>query len=364
MNRPPRPGEGEREGEAAGTLALVGPTATGKTSLAIAVGRRLEIEVVSLDSRQAYRGLEVGTAAPTAQERASVPHHGVAFLVPGERYSAGRFARLARRWIAEIRTRGRVPFLCGGTGFFLEALTNPVFREPRFDEERRAALHHRLAARSAERLEAWARRLDPELFRRLRTVDPQRAARTLELALLTGRPVTWWQDHAAPEAPPLRPLVFVLELPAAVHRERIARRAERQLEGGWLEEARRLRAAGLEAAVGLEAAAALEGAVALEAAAGLDAVGYRHLFGLLDGELDRKAALGRIVADTWSYARRQRTWFRNRAPSGARRLDATRPTGQLAAQIVEAWHAAEAKREEAAPSSAVAGEEGREGVGG
>ncbi len=306
-------------------LAIVGPTATGKTALAIEVAARLDGEVISADSRQAYRGMEVGTAAPTPEERSAVPHHGVAFLDPRERYGAGRFAREARGWIGEIRDRGRVPILAGGTGFFLDALLHPVFREPEIDEGRRRRLRRRLDAMAPERLLAWARRLDPALFGRLETVDPQRAARSLELALLTGRPVTWWQDHGPTEAPPLRALVFVLELSADLHRARIERRAERLLASGWLEEARRLREAGLGDAPAL------------------DAVGYGHVLGLLDGEVGREEAARRIVRDTWAYARRQRTWFRNRAPEGAVRLDATEPTGQLARRIAEAWRAARSR---------------------
>lgn len=300
-------------------LAILGPTATGKTALAVRTARRLDGEVISVDSRQAYRGLEVGTAAPTPDEREAVPHHGVAFLDPRERYGAGRFARLARRWIAEIRARDRVPILAGGTGFFLDALVRPTFREPKLDAERRRRLRGWLEDRDPGRLVAWASRLDPEIFRRLETVDPQRAARTLELALLTGRPVTWWQDHGAPEAPPLPVLAFVLELPSADHRRRIERRAEASLEAGWPEEAARLREAGPEDAPALEA------------------VGYEHVLAWHDGRIDREEAVGRIARDTWAYARRQRTWFRNRAPEGAVRLDARRPVEQLARRMAEAW---------------------------
>lgn len=302
-------------------IAIAGPTATGKTALAIAAARRLDGEAISADSRQAYRGMEVGTAAPTPEERTAVPHHGVAFLDPRERYGAGRFAREARRWIAGIRARGRVPILVGGTGFFLDALLSPVFREPELATTRRRRLRRWLDAAPAERALAWARRLDPDLFARLETVDPQRAARSLELALLTGRPVTWWQDHGDPEAPPLHALVFVLELSPRAHRAAIERRTEALLEAGWPAEARRLREEGLEDAPAL------------------DAVGYRHVLALLDGRLEREEAVARIVRDTWAYARRQRTWFRHRVPEGAIRLDAAEPTGQLARRIEEAWWA-------------------------
>ncbi|MFO7588663.1 MAG: isopentenyl transferase family protein, partial [Gemmatimonadota bacterium] len=114
-------------------VAILGPTASGKTELGLALAGELGGEIVSVDSRQAYRGMEVGTAAPTPEQRAEVPHHGVAFLAPGERYGAGRFARLARGWIDGIRDRGREPLLVGGTGLFFAALLRPVFREPPLD---------------------------------------------------------------------------------------------------------------------------------------------------------------------------------------------------------------------------------------
>lgn len=305
-------------------IAIVGPTATGKTSLAIAVARSLEGEVISMDSRQAYRGMEVGTAAPTAAERAAVPHHGVAFLEPGKRYGAGRFARLARGWITEIRARGRVPILAGGTGFFLGALLEPVFREPPVEEARRRALREWLARRSAESLRSWALRVDPALSRRLETVDRQRAARTLELVLLTGRSLSWWQDRGEPEAPPLRALVLRLTLAPEALRERIVRRTEALLAAGWPEEARRL---------------SEEGAAGGH---GRDAIGYPEALALAEGRLSPEEAAERIVRDTWAYARRQRTWFRHQLPPDAVSLDAGRPTLQLARRIVKRWRAGEA----------------------
>lgn len=328
MRAPDRPGGGSPEtvrASAPGAIAILGPTATGKSGLAVEVARLLDGEVVSVDSRQAYRGMEVGTAAPTAEERGTVPHHGVAFLEPDERYGAGRFARWAREWMAGIRERGRVPVLAGGTGLFLHALLDPVFREPEMEEERRLRLRRRMRERPAEELWRWARRLDPELSRRIERVDRQRAARTLELALLTGRPLTWWQDRGEPEAPPLRALCYLLVLPPEAHRERIVRRAEALLEGGWPEEVRRLVEAGHEGA------------------AALDAVGYRHVLALTRGELGRREAVARIARDTWRYARRQRTWFRHRLPEGTTRLDGREPTGELARRIAEEWRAAGGK---------------------
>lgn len=310
------------DAEGPGALAIVGPTATGKTELALEVAGRLDGEIVSADSRQAYRGLEVGTAAPDREQRRAIPHHGVAFLDPGERYSAGAFARRARRWIREIRARGRVPVLAGGTGFFLRALTDPVFEEPTMDPDRRERLRRWLEDRPVDLRRAWVRRLDPELEEALGVLDPQRCARTLELALLAGRPLTWWQRNAPPEAPPLRALVAALGLPDRPHRERIRARVERLLAAGWKEEVRRL----LEAGHG-------------EGDASFTALGYPTVARLVRGEVGREEALDRIARETWRYARRQRTWFRNQLPEGTLRLDAREPTGQLADRVVSVWEA-------------------------
>lgn len=304
-------------------LAVVGPTATGKSELAVRTAERLEGEVVCMDSRQAYRGMGVGTAAPTPEQRSRVPHHGVGFLDPSERYGAGRFSRRARRWLREIRARGRVPILCGGTGLFLRALTDPVFREPDMDDDRREALEAWLDRLPPDELRRWGRRLDRELAEELETLDPQRCGRTLELALLAGRPLSWWHEHAPPVAPPVDALVVVLHMDRQKHRRRIRARVERQLEEGWPEEVRRLREAGHG-----------------EDDAPFTALGYAEVAGLVRGELEREEVVDRIVSDSWSYARRQRTWFRHQVPEDAIRLDAGRPTDELVRDVTESWRAA------------------------
>lgn len=309
---------------------MVGPTATGKSELAVRVAERLDGEVVSMDSRQAYRGMEVGTAAPSPEQMRRVPHHGVAFLDPSERYGAGRFSELARGWIREIRGRGRVPILCGGTGLFLRALTDPVFREPEMDGDRRRALEGWLDRLPGEELRRWSRRLDPELAAELDALDPQRCKRTLELTLLAGRPLSWWHEHGPPVAPPVDALVVVLELDREAHRRRIRARVERQLEDGWKEEVRRLRAAG-------------QG----EGDPPFTALGYAEVAALLRGEMEREEAVDRIVSDSWSYARRQRTWFRHQLPEDAVRLDAGRPASELVREVTEAWRAATGEASEA-----------------
>lgn len=308
------------EGAGADVLAVLGPTATGKTGLGVELAERLGGEIISLDSRQAYEGLVVGTAAPGAAELARARHHGVGFLPPGTRYGAGKFSRLARQWIDGIRGRGRLPILVGGTGLFYRTLVRPMFREPPIDPSRRAALEAWLEEHSLEALRGWARKLDPDLGEQLDVLDRQRCLRAVEIALLTGRPLTWWQRHGPLEAEPIRALPVVLTLPGEEHRRRIRERAERALEGGWADEVRALRAAGHD-----------------RDSPAFSSIGYPTVDDWLSGEISRAEALTRIVRGTWAYARRQRTWFRHQVAPEASRLDARKPVGELAERVCVEW---------------------------
>ncbi|MDX1393382.1 MAG: tRNA (adenosine(37)-N6)-dimethylallyltransferase MiaA [Gemmatimonadota bacterium] len=306
-------------------LAIVGPTASGKTAVAIEVARELDGEIVSADSRQAYRGFQVGTAAPTERELVAAPHHGVAFLDPDERYGAGRFVELWDHARAGIEARGRVPILAGGTGLFLRALTHPMFREPEMAPEWRERLRGWLDGIAAADLGRWAARLDPGLAddrTPSAATDPQRAHRTVELALASGRPLSWWIEHGTPARPPFDGPVFALDLPGEALRARIRERARAMLDGGaWEAETRRLEAEGLSGS------------------RAFDAIGYREVLGLTRGEIEREEALERIFAATWAYARRQRTWFRHQLPPDAVRLDASSATGHLSRRIADVWRA-------------------------
>jgi tRNA dimethylallyltransferase len=301
-------------------LLILGPTATGKTALALEVARLLDGEVISADSRQAYRGLQVGTGAPTPSERAAVPHHGVAFLQPGERYGAGRFARLCRRWVSDIEARGRVPIIAGGTGFFVRALMQPVFREPDLDVERRSSLECCLSELPLEEVRRWVQRLDPAMGVRLPVVDRQRAGRTLELALMTGRSLTWWQRHSPPEAEAYRGRIWVLQLEAEAHRARIEKRVQSMLDSGWVEEVESL----VSSDQGPDSPA-------------MTSIGYAHVWRFARGEISRDEAVTAIVGDTWQYARRQRTWFRHQLEDEAIRVRANTDTGELARRIAADW---------------------------
>jgi tRNA dimethylallyltransferase len=301
-------------------LALVGPTASGKTDLSLALAEKVRIEVVSVDSRQVYRGMDVGPDKVTPAARARVPHHGLDLGTPAERYSAGQFARAARGWIAEIRARGGLPVLVGGTGFFLRAVVDPVFGEPPLDEARRGALRTYLRGQPLERLTAWTERLDPDRAPLAREGGPQRLARTLEVALLSGRALSWWHRTAPPEAVGLPGTVVLLDLPRPEMDRRIDERVGGMLERGLVEEVRALLAAGYA-----------------ENTPGMTGTGYREITAYLRGEVSLEGALERVRSATRRYARRQLTWFRHQLPERVHCVDAMTPVEQQADEAIAAY---------------------------
>lgn len=313
---------GTTEGRKPVALVITGPTATGKTALSLDVAERLDGEIISMDSRQVYRGMDIGTAKVTPDQRARVPHHGLDLVDPDERYSAGRFARDARRWIEEIRARGHTPILVGGTGFFLRALTHPLFREPEMPERAREALKRWLERQPEEKLRRWLADLDPATARTLEASGGrQRVARALEVALLTGRPLSWWHRHAPPETPPLPLLIFVLWLPREQLYRRINDRVLEMIEAGWVDEVRAL----LERGYDLDDP-------------GMVATGYPELVAYIRGEWSLEEAIEATQRATRRYARRQLTWFRHQLPPGAIWLDASRPRAELVDTIVDIWN--------------------------
>ena len=307
-------------------LAILGPTSSGKTALSIEVARRVGGEVISMDSRSVYRGMDVGTAKPTVEERAEIPHHGIDVADPSDRFNAGRWARYAREKIEEIRARERVPMLVGGTGFFLRALTHSIFREPEMHPEARRALQDRLAVDSDEALLGRLREVDPELAERFTSGGGgggrQRVLRALEVAMLTGRPLSWWHRHSPPEAEPVPVLAFVLEVPRERLYANIARRVDEMIRNGLIDEVR-----GLVERYG-------------EDAPGLNAHGYAELIPFLRGERTLDEALELVRKNTRAYTRRQETWNRKQLPESAVFLDALRPREELADEIVAAWRSA------------------------
>ena len=304
---------------------IVGPTGVGKTAVAAAWAALEPITVVSADARQAYRGLDIGTAKPPGDLRARVPHVGLDVVHPGERYSAGQFARDAATWLAEIRTAGRQPVVVGGTGFYVRALAEGLFHEPPLDAGRRERLRDWTARLPVARLAHWAARLD----RRFGGGGRQRATRAIEVALLTGRGLSWWQEHARATGA-MRPWYIHLTLPRDALERRIVERVDAMLAAGLVAEVRRT----------------LDRPVAPDAP-GLDGVGYREVVAMLTGRLPERELREAIVVATRRYAKRQETWFRHQLRDGGRgtgegvvwTLDAVEAPDVLAARIVDRWHA-------------------------
>lgn len=305
---------------AASVPVLVGPTAIGKTAVALSLASHLPVEVISADSRQIYRRLDIGTAKPTRRERQRVPHHGIDLVDPGERYSAGRFARDAARWLGEIRGRGVLPAVVGGTGLYVRALVEGLFVEPPLDPERRVALEHWVEGLDAATLVRWAGRLDPGFAGGGR----QRAARTVEIALLTGAPLSVWQARARGQGT-IAPWYIRLSAPRPVLHHRIQVRAEEMVRRGLIE----------------EVAAVLSEGHAPEAP-GLDGVGIREAVEYLHGRRTRDSVADAIATSSRQYAKRQETWFRHQIRAPALVLDATRPVDELAHHIATQWKAARA----------------------
>jgi tRNA dimethylallyltransferase len=298
----------------------VGPTAIGKTAVALSLASHLAVEVISADSRQIYRRLDIGTAKPTRRERQRVPHQGIDVVDPGERYSAGRFARDAAKWLEEIRGRGRLPVVVGGTGLYVRALVEGLFVEPPLDPERRVALEHWVEGLDAATLVRWAGRLDPGFAGGGR----QRAARTVEIALLTGAPLSVWQARARGQGT-IAPWYVRLTAPRPVLHHRIQVRAEEMVRRGLIE----------------EVASVLSEGHAPDAP-GLDGVGIREAVEYLHGRRTRDSVAGAIATSSRQYAKRQETWFRHQIRAPALVLDATRPAEELADQIASQWNTARA----------------------
>ena len=303
-------------------LAIVGPTGAGKTAVSIGVAREIGGEIVSVDSRQIYRGMDVGTAKATARERAAAPHHGLDIRDPGERYSAGEFGRDARRWIAAIEERGRVPMLVGGTGFFLKVLTEPIFRQPPLDRSRRRAVEDILGRMPGRELERWVRRLDPVRADIAVAGGCQRMLRALSIVVLTGRPLSWWHRRRPREGKPMHGVVCLLEVPMDVLDSRIRKRVRAMVAQGLVEEV-----AGL-----------LRGGCS-RGDPGLDGVGYREIADHLAGEIGLEEAVERTRVATRQYARRQRTWFRHQLGPDTVRIDGTEPVEAQCAAVAAAWRA-------------------------
>ena len=301
-------------------IALTGPTTSGKTQLSCALARILEVEIISMDSRQVYKGMDIGTDKVPDDVREQVPHHALDLVHPDERYSAGQFARDARDWIKEIIKRDRVPVLAGGTGFFLKAITEPVFSEPPLDSARLKKIRRYLSTLDYRVLAKWVEKLDPERASLAIDGGPQRMSRTIEVALLTGKPLSSWHRESPPDVATLTGLIIQLELPREEIDRRINDRVTYMVERGLVSEVRSL----------LEAGYTLDDP-------GMTATGYREIAHYLKGGQTLEEAMEEIRRNTRRYARRQLTWFRNQLPPSVCMIDATASIDVQATAVLDAW---------------------------
>ncbi|MCD7097044.1 tRNA (adenosine(37)-N6)-dimethylallyltransferase MiaA [Stenotrophomonas sp. MMGLT7] len=282
-------------------IALMGPTASGKTAVAIELAQRLGGEIVSVDSALVYRGLDIGAAKPDAALRVRAPHHLLDLRDPWQGYSAAEFAADARTAIAGIVGRGRLPILAGGTGLYFQALLRGLSPMPGADPAIRAAIAAEAAERGWPALHAQLAAIDPVAAARIHATDPQRIQRALEVFRASGRPISHWQAQPSPAPPlPVRVLRLVLAPAerATLHR-RIERRLDAMLELGFLDEVRALRA--------LDAMRQVAQPLDLPA---IRAVGYRQAWEHLDGATTFDEFRARAVHATRQLAKRQLTWLR------------------------------------------------------
>jgi tRNA dimethylallyltransferase len=274
-------------------LAILGPTATGKSTLGIALAQRFDGEVVSCDSTAVYRGFDIGTDKVPVTQRGGVPHHLIDVADPVEEYSAARYARDAAAAIRDITSRGRLPILVGGTGLYYRALTRGFFPGPSRDTVLRARLDRIALRKGPERLHRWLQRVDPESAIRISARDQKRLVRALEVYYLTGRPLTSHFADTQSPIPEYDVTAVALQIPSEMTAERVARRVDAQFDQGVIDEVRTLLASGVP-----ETAHPFTGLV------------YRQVLEHLQGLRDEAATRELIVRENRRYARRQLIWFR------------------------------------------------------
>jgi tRNA dimethylallyltransferase len=274
-------------------IAILGPTASGKSALALAIAERHGGEIVNCDSTAVYRGFDIGTDKLPPAERRGIPHHLIDIVDPTDEYTAAQYARDASAVVREIHARGRLPILAGGTGFYYRALTRGLFPGPGRDAALRARLESVAERRTVPFLHRLLERVDPESARRIQPRDLKRLVRALEVYFLTGRPLTSHFADTLSPLPDVHVVAVALRLPGAATSDRVTRRVDQQFERGLLDEIRALLARGVP-----ESARPFGGLVYRQA--------LEHLHGVR-GEAETRAL---IAQENRRYARRQLIWFR------------------------------------------------------
>jgi tRNA dimethylallyltransferase len=296
-------------------LAILGPTATGKSRLALTLALRFGGEIVSCDALQVYQGMDIGTAKPTRTDRHAVVHHMLDLREPGEDFSAGDYQRLGRQALGRIRDMGRVPIVAGGTGFYLRALIEGLFAGPGRSEELRVRMRNLLERGGIRHLYHALRRADPGISIRISPADASRIVRAYEIYLMTGKPMSWWQTRPNDRLEGFRWLKLALDWPREILYQRINRRVEEMFSSGLPDEVRRLLTTYPRHCHAFKA------------------IGYRQIADHLEGRCSLQEAIESTQQESRRYAKRQLTWFRS-LPD-LKWLDASQPWPDLAKQTIQ-----------------------------
>lgn len=297
---------------------LTGATASGKTRVSLELARRLDAEIISLDSMAIYRGMDIGTAKPTPEQQAQVPHHLIDIVDPVESFSVSQFRDAAHRVIDELREKGRDVLFVGGTALYLKVLLRGMFDGPPADWELRNQLEQELESVPTDVVHERLRLIDPVAAHNLHPNDRRRIIRALEVFRATGHPISHWQMEFENTVPQNRCRVFTLRHPRSILHQRIAERVEWMFESGLVDEV-----AGL-----------LERWRELSHTAS-QAVGYREVIEHLRGEFDRDTAQEKTLVRTRRFARHQETWFRGLEECQILDLDGTVDAAAVADQIYQ-----------------------------
>ena len=299
-------------------LIIAGPTAVGKTAVAETVAEKLGGELISADSRQIYKGLDVGTAKP---RNSKIPYHLIDIVTPEKRYDAAQFARDAQTLIKQIYDRGKTPIIVGGTGLYIRALTEGIFEGNFRDETVREELLRRW--RAGENLYAELMRVDPEAAKKIDPKNFVRIQRALEVYIVSGKPISYWWKTATKKPSEWKFVKIILNKERKALYERIEKRVDEMLEAGWVDEVKNLLKSGVP-----------------ENAPAFSSIGYRQVVDYIKGKLSWEQMREQIIKATKEYARRQLIWFRKEP--GAVWLDTTGKNPQeVALEVIKIWRETE-----------------------
>lgn len=300
-------------------LAIVGPTGSGKSQLGLILANRLDGEIISADSRQIYRFLDIGTSKPSRSDQEKIPHHFIDSLDPREEYSAGAYGREARGTIIEIGGRNKQPILVGGSGLYVKAVIDGFFDGPGKDVELRNQLETRLKEGGSSALLANLKKVDPESAATMDASKPRRIIRALEVFYITGKPLSEFHKEQS-SAAPFETVEFGIQWERSRLYERIDQRVEAMLEQGLVDEVRRLKSDGYDRKLNA-----------------LNSVGYKEVFDYFDGDIDYEEMIESMKRNTRRFAKRQLTWFRADKRIKWITIDDSTPLERVADRVAQAF---------------------------